>query len=172
MDWKIVGIDGYPENNGNGESDIVIGVDLNRYSILTRRSFADDEDGKDCSYWQDVPKHQQHRIVIWAYLPEPPESVFDQVIQKMKDDYAKCFSEEDNKNLDRFYTILRKCTNDDSTIDNIDTLIDIADKINQTGGSESKKIIKRELEQLIRSSLIHHKQETSDFVLKKLERFL
>ena len=79
LDWKIIEIDGYPENNGNGESNVCIVFGLNKDYILTKYIYEDDEDDNHINYWQDIADHLQHRPKIWAYLPEPSDEIFDKL---------------------------------------------------------------------------------------------
>ncbi len=85
LDYKLT-IDELPENNGNGESNICIVFDLTKDCCLSKYIFMeDDETGEDCSYWSDIPEHQQYRVIIWAYLPDPHIELFDKYIQLRKD---------------------------------------------------------------------------------------
>jgi len=84
LDYKLINFDGFPKNNGNGESDICIVFDLMKDCCLSKYIFIEDDNGEDCSYWSNIPEHQQHRIIIWAYLPDLPNEIFNKYIQSKK----------------------------------------------------------------------------------------
>ena len=84
LDWKIVAVDGYPENNGSGYSDVCVVFSIDMSCDIGRRVFEEDDGGKDFSHWEGLPESRQHRPKIWAYLPEPPQEVFDKAIAAMK----------------------------------------------------------------------------------------
>ena len=81
LDWKIIKLDGYPENNGNGVSDLCIVFDSHKDCFITRYVFEDDEDDKHVNYWQDIADHLQHYPKIWAYLPCPSEEIYAKVCE-------------------------------------------------------------------------------------------
>lgn len=84
INWKIIAIDGYPRNSGNGFSEPVIVYSIDGSSAVTRYRYEEDDDGKNCSSWLDLPESRQHRPKIWAYLPEPPKEVFEKAVECMK----------------------------------------------------------------------------------------